>query len=441
MWPILAVLILCRAVFAPQTALAHAQLPGWMEVVYSPQRIRLNVNITVEQLCISQQLRVNDQEVYTADALKKASVAHGDYLLKHIYLHADGQRLAGTAAPAALPEEARTGLDPLSVGTSFILYELDYPLPLARRGRLPEQVQLQQDLFMDMPGPAGLPLDAYFTVRINDGEQPFETALLKQNAPIAFDCAAYAFVTPKPGLDMSPALFDTQPAAALPALAGPATTVTPDQTRIHFGSMMRQYLTHGIQHILHGPDHLLFIGALALAAMSFWDLIKVVTAFTLAHTLTLTLSVTHIFSLSNNIVEPMIAASIVFVALENVFFPHRARGWGRLVAAFAFGLFHGLGFAGGLVDAMSGMPSSGLATAIVAFSLGVETGHQMIVLPIFAFMSLSRKHLDKPSAGHAAKETPKPLFSQTAFRYGSFIISVAGLFFLLGKLGIIHLDT
>ena len=87
------------------------------------------------------------------------------------------------------------------------------------------------------------------------------------------------------------------------------------------------YALHGIEHILTGYDHLLFITALVLAAGSFWDLVKVVTAFTLAHTITLTLSVLNIVTLRSAIVEPMIAASIICVAVQNIFWPERSSGW------------------------------------------------------------------------------------------------------------------
>src|SRR5205807_1459282 len=82
--------------------------------------------------------------------------------------------------------------------------------------------------------------------------------------------------------------------------------------------------------------------------------------FTVAHTLTLALSVLNIVTLGERVVEPMIAASIVFVAVQNVFWPRQSRGWTRLAVAFAFGLFHGLGFAGGLKEAMAGMPRAAL---------------------------------------------------------------------------------
>ena len=186
------------------------------------------------------------------------------------------------------------------------------------------------------------------------------------------------------------------------------------------------FVRHGILHILTGYDHLLFVTALALAVVGWWDLIKVVGAFTLAHTITLTLAVLNIVRLPSHIVEPIIAGSIVFVALTNVFWPQNCRGKARLATALFFGLFHGLGFAGGLLDAMEGLPGLSVALAIVAFSLGVELGHQMIVLPVFSVMKFVRsRHID---------EAARNLISLRAMRYGSAIISVAGVMYLVAAL-------
>jgi hypothetical protein len=126
--------------------------------------------------------------------------------------------------------------------------------------------------------------------------------------------------------------------------------------------------------------------------------------------------------LPERIVEPMIAGSIVFVAVQNVIWPRSSRGWGRLAAAFFFGLFHGLGFAGGLLQAMQEMPVSSKLLAIAAFSLGVELGHQMIVLPLFTSLKLARH--TQPN------ELAKERLSLRAQRIGSAGVSLAGMFYL-----------
>jgi hypothetical protein len=152
-------------------------------------------------------------------------------------------------------------------------------------------------------------------------------------------------------------------------------------------------------------------------------LIKVITAFTLAHSITLTLAVLNLVRLPGKVVEPMIAASIVFVALQNLFWPQQSRGGARLGVAFGFGLFHGLGFAGGLLDAMEGMAGLTIGLAIVAFSFGIELGHQVVVIPIFALLKILRSRHGEASrlAGYI-------------FRYGSAVICGAGIFYLVAAL-------
>jgi hypothetical protein len=210
------------------------------------------------------------------------------------------------------------------------------------------------------------------------------------------------------------------PAAAATAATGSIqTAVKPWQT-------FRAYMLHGIEHILTGYDHLLFATALVLAATQFWDLVKVVTAFTVAHTLTLTLSVLDIVSLSStqeqHFVEPMIAVSIIFVAVQNIFWPEKSTGWARLAIAFSFGLFHGLGFAGGLKDALADMPSLALWLALIAFSLGVEIGHQIVIIPLYTLLRGARTW---------GTDQPRKLLKSRILRFGSAAIALAGVYFLV----------
>ena len=179
---------------------------------------------------------------------------------------------------------------------------------------------------------------------------------------------------------------------------------------------------HGVRHILTGYDHLLFLSALVLAATTIWDLVKVVTAFTLAHSITLTLAALNLVHLPAGIVEPLIAASIVFVALQNIFWPGHAHGRNRLAVAFFFGLFHGLGFAGGLLDLMHQMPRGTVLLAILGFSIGVEAGNQMVVLPLFGFGKAVR---------HSQRDAKKRASASLALqKVGSAGVAVAGVYYL-----------
>ena len=143
------------------------------------------------------------------------------------------------------------------------------------------------------------------------------------------------------------------------------------------------YIVLGFEHILpKGLDHILFILGLFLFAAAIRPLLWQVTMFTLAHTITLGLAMNGIITLPANIVEPLIALSIAYVGLENVF--SRQLKNSRLLLVFCFGLLHGLGFASVLAD--FGMPESAFMTALISFNVGVEIG-QLTVIAI-AYLSI-----------------------------------------------------
>lgn len=137
-----------------------------------------------------------------------------------------------------------------------------------------------------------------------------------------------------------------------------------------------QYLRLGYTHILpRGLDHILFVIGLFLLSPRVRTLLLQVTAFTVAHSITLGLSIYGVFSLPSRIVEPLIALSIAYVAIENVV-TRALKPW-RLALVFTFGLLHGLGFAGVLHEL--GLPREEFLTALVTFNLGVEGGQLTVV--------------------------------------------------------------
>jgi len=138
------------------------------------------------------------------------------------------------------------------------------------------------------------------------------------------------------------------------------------------------FIWMGAEHILGGPDHLLFLVALLAYARRFWSVVTIVTAFTLAHSITLSLAVLGVVDVPGSIVEPLIAASIVWVALENLVWP--GRQWRRWLVSFVFGLVHGLGFASALAELS--LDRGALIKALVGFNVGVELG-QVAFIAIF----------------------------------------------------------
>ena len=351
---------------------AHPVSQGAMEVLINPDSVKVHAIVASDEVLVAAAFSAGKN----LSQLEKFSL-HAEYLCSHVRITVDGRPLQGHVVKAPVEVTDRPS------------YELEYG-PMAGT---PDKVKLEENVLREFEFAPGNRWEATYFVRIGVADHAGKGGfLLTCQEPLNFDCR-------------------TQSAAMA------ATTQSENAT------IAAAFVRYGILHILTGYDHLLFVAALLLAVTTVWDLIKVISAFTLAHTITLTLAALDIFRLSGRIVEPMIAASIVFVALQNIFWPARSHDWSRLVVAFLFGLFHGLGFAGGLLDAMSGMRIGVAALAIAAFSLGVEIGHQVVVLPFFGGLRLVR-----------GLSVRTPRYDQAVQRYGSAGISVVGLVYLVAAL-------
>ena len=154
---------------------------------------------------------------------------------------------------------------------------------------------------------------------------------------------------------------------------------------------MFDFFRIGIWHILSGPDHILFVLSLLLVFVSWRDILRLTTTFTIAHSITLILAGTWLLVLSSTIVEPMIALSIAYVAFTSVFLWDNLFLWGsrsKIVAIFFFGLFHGLGFAGLLREI--NIPSDKFISSLLAFNLGIEWWQLVIVWLAFPIIYIFR---------------------------------------------------
>lgn len=210
-------------------------------------------------------------------------------------------------------------------------------------------------------------------------------------------------------------LFDVDPQhRGLLRLEHQGVTTTaifsPDKAAQYFDlrevTLLRQFLDYakeGVWHIWIGYDHIMFLLALLLPAVvhrerkqwvahglrpALWNVLQVVTAFTVAHSITLSLATLGVVSLPSRLVEAAIAASVVLAALNNIFPLFEGRRW---MVAFAFGLIHGFGFASVLADL--GLPQNALLLALVGFNLGVEGGQLAIVsafLPVAYYLHETR---------------------------------------------------
>lgn len=148
-------------------------------------------------------------------------------------------------------------------------------------------------------------------------------------------------------------------------------------------SVFANYITVGFEHIVPlGLDHILFVIGLFLLSAAIRPLLVQVTSFTLAHTITLALGLFGVLVVPASLVEPLIAISIVYVAVENILFKGMTK-W-RPLLVFAFGLLHGLGFAGVLSE--FGLPNGNYVAGLLGFNLGVEFGQLAVIALCFIFV-------------------------------------------------------
>ncbi len=184
------------------------------------------------------------------------------------------------------------------------------------------------------------------------------------------------------------------------------------------GGTFRGFFQLGVEHIWTGYDHLLFLFALLIVCQSFRSIVKIVTCFTVAHSITLGLATLEVVNLPARLVEPVIAASIVYVGVENLLLKGKEPA-GRSLLTFLFGLVHGFGFAGVLRDLGVGRDgSSEIALPLFSFNLGVEIGQIVIaaiVLPLIWKLRM------------------RPGFVTRGVPVLSGVVAAAGLFWLLER--------
>lgn len=190
-----------------------------------------------------------------------------------------------------------------------------------------------------------------------------------------------------------------------------------------FWSTTGLYVTIGVRHILPaGVDHILFVLALFLSSTRLRALILQISTFTVAHTTTLGLAAAGVVSPSAGVVEPLIAATIAFVAIENLFLNDMPR-WRPLIV-FVFGLVHGLGFAG--FFGQLGLPPGQFWSALFGFNVGVEIGQISVIVGAFLLSLMLRRKLtriDRESAYRRFVVIP-----------GSALIGVVGLYWTVSRI-------
>lgn len=334
----IAVVALGMAALAP--AQAHKSSDSYLNLELRGQKISGQWDVALRDLDYALGLDANNDGVITWGELRGLQASIASYLLGHLTLHSDGSPCAKRVAGHLVDDHSDGAYEVLR-------FEADCAGP-------PQTVEVGYDFFFDLdPQHRGL-------VRLDvDGQT--HTAVLSPN----------------------------------------------QQTwRVERGSTswlrtFADYLNEGVWHIWTGFDHILFLCALLLPAVlahrgghwvgvtgfgeAFVNVVKIVTAFTLAHSITLSLAVLGFISLPSRLVESAIAVSVIAAALNNLHPVVHSRLW---IVAFAFGLVHGLGFANVLTEL--GLPTSALAVALVSFNLGVEIGQLAIVGAILPLAYLCR---------------------------------------------------
>jgi hydrogenase/urease accessory protein HupE len=188
-------------------------------------------------------------------------------------------------------------------------------------------------------------------------------------------------------LRVAPLGRPVQAARLTPTAAMAEVSTVPDRWEV-----ARSYFVLGVEHILTGYDHLLFVVSLVLLLMRPWTVVHAATAFTVAHSLTLIGTTLGVIGLAQAPVEALIALSIVFLAVEIVkqdpAHPRLSEQIPWLVA-FGFGLIHGFGFAGALREI--GLPEGDVPVALLTFNLGVEAGQLLIIAAVIAFIAVLRR--------------------------------------------------
>jgi hypothetical protein len=361
------------------SALAHTVDTSYCRIAITAHEVEAKFSFDISTLQRITPLDANNDGILSRSKLETAYPKLVSFLRQHVYLDLN-QREAefADADPLVWPNDAPSGIPKSEFGQRLVNITFRNPMLSA-----PEDVTITFDFFEQL-GEAHTVLGAF----VWDGHED-----------------EVIFTRFEPDY-----LYDTGCVAPL-------------------GDQVKQYFKLGVKHIFLGYDHIAFLMAL-LFVKRFADLLKIITSFTVAHTITLALAVLQIVKLPPQLVEVGIAMTIMYVAAENLWTSEAAHRW---MLTFGFGLVHGFGFASVLREL--GLPSAGLARSLLSFNLGVEAGQIVIVgllWPALWWLSRyeTRSHVSSPRMTRAQVWSPgfsRPLSSR--IRFGASVI-----IFLFGAL-------
>jgi hydrogenase/urease accessory protein HupE len=300
------------------------------------------------------------------DDLAAASKVLGDYVLRNLRVEVGGARLEGRLGPPEAVREVH-----LASGRPYIAhvrFAIRFDAP-----RTPERLRLAATFFSEITD------DHQAVLRVRWGAK---SRLWKFRGPFELELRK---------ADIDPSVSDT----------------------------LRVFTLWGMEHIFIGYDHIAFLLALLLGATKLGGMVRIVTSFTVAHSLTLALSAADVVRVRSSVTEAMIAASIVYVAVENLFAREPKHRW---ILTFGFGLVHGLGFSNVLREKLDGL--DGILLPVVSFNLGVELGQLAILLVLFPVLGLLRKGADEAASARRRLRLA---------RFGSVPLLLLGLGWLLDR--------
>lgn len=369
---LIGLLVICPAVllqFFMNTAYAHPVAQGSVKIIRDDNSLSITFKVSTEQIAVWNSYNTDDLE----DKDEAILNAHARYLREHLKLRVADKIIE-------IPEiKTKAGSAP---ELSMREFSLTINHPKERSACWPNcTVEIYQDFLHEFQYAPGNQWEAIFTVEESGA-----------GTPLLLRSMQWLMV---PDYGTKSTLRDT----------------------------FKVFFAQGLHHIMAGYDHLLFVSALVLGAATFWRIVLAVSFFTLAHTITLVLSVLRMVVFPPEIVEPIIAASIVIVALLN--FSNRSRMISYL-PAFCFGLFHGLGFARGLIESLADIPNVVLTTALLGFSIGIEVGHQIVIIALFTvfyFISIILKYNGQEIAPAGLRKIM------------SVAIALAGMFYFITAIG------
>lgn len=329
----------CAAMLALVPRAAHAHVIGLSSGEYAAKGTTLHAKLSfarADMVTLVPSVDANRDGHVTALELHEAREAIASRVKDRIEVRADG---AGPPCPSLLLDVSLTELDGL-----LLAMKAECP---AAATHLAVKLAVLDDL------PAG----HKHVARAVSGESIHDEVLVRGHAPL---------VVPVPAAAPAASKADRQPS----------------------GRGVAGFFAMGMEHILTGWDHLVFLFGLVLVRARVRDLVWVVSAFTVAHSITLALAVLGVFAPSSRIVEPAIGLSIAYVGIENFFLTDPRKRW-RIT--FPFGLVHGFGFASALAELR--LDRARIPSALVSFNLGVEIGQLAVIAALVGLVALARKRI------------------------------------------------